>query len=114
MSGWGQLRDFLTEKGVGYTIPRRDLLLAGNLFGLSSNSTDMTRNLLVRAKFFNIVSRGRYQLVRNIPTGTTITELTLLAYGSDNTTLDYLEKVSARKEREKRFDKEVHDTNKCL
>ena len=95
---WPKLRDHINSRELGFKFYRRDLLAFGRLHDSTNGTVDTDRNLMVRAGFLKIVGRGTYELVNKIPVGTTTPELTQLAYGSK---LVYLEKVVARKQREK-------------
>ena len=99
MNGWSRVRDFINTKEVGHIFARKELILLASLSGITTSTVDTIRNALIRAGFLKWVGRGRYELVNKIPIGTTLTEIVALAFG---TNLDYLEKVTARKEREKR------------
>src|SRR5690349_17252028 len=98
-SGWAAFRDFVNGKELGFQFKRSDIITFGRLRHVQVSSMDNFRNLMVRAGFFKIVARGTYELVNKIPVGTTTSEMHTLAYGSK---LVYLEKVVARKERERR------------
>jgi hypothetical protein len=99
-NSWPSVREYINGKEIGYIFSRKDLLLFASLQGIKSTTMDTERNALVHGKFFKWVSRGRYELVNKIPTEATLAEVIALAFG---TNLDYLEKVSARKEREQKI-----------
>lgn len=94
-SSWAEIRNFFSSKEIGYVFTRKELILA--LPSEYAPTIDYVRRWLVEAKFVEHVGRGKYQLVREIPKGMTTTEVLLLIKGD---TLQYLEKVSARKERQ--------------
>jgi len=96
-SKWALVRDYVNSKEIGYQYTRKDLILFGKLSGICSGTMDTERNQLMRGGYLKYISRGRYELVRKLPEGLTTTELWLLKKGD---TLQYLEKVSARKERQ--------------
>ena len=111
MSGWSGVRDFINSKEVGHIFTRKELILLGNLNELRPSTIDTMRNTMIRSGFLKWLGRGKYELVNKIPIGSTLAELTALAFGSN---LIYMEKVLARKERETRFDKAFHDFEKGL
>lgn len=95
---WPQFREYVNSKEVGHKFRRPEFLLFANAHDTPHGTVDTNRNLLVRSGFLKIVGRGTYEVQGRIPNGTTTTELHELAYGSK---LTYLEKVVARKHREK-------------
>jgi hypothetical protein len=87
----------VNSKEVGHQFTRQDLILFGNLNGIVQSTIDCERVKLTDSGFLKVLSAGRYELVKKTPEGLTTTELWLLKKGD---TLQYLEKVSARKERQ--------------
>jgi hypothetical protein len=100
---WPKFREFINKRDIGGVFTRTEYKLFANLNDTPHGTADFHRNALVRAGFLKIVGRGRYELVNKIPAGTTTTELKELVIGDR---LRYLEKVVARKEREKRIAEE--------
>lgn len=98
-TGWAAFREYVNGKELGFNFKRSDLLVLARTKHIQTSSMDNFRNLMVRAGFFKIIARGTYEFVNKIPVGTTTSEMHTLAYGSK---LVYLEKVVARKERERR------------
>jgi len=97
-NSWPLIRDFINGKEIGHIFTRKELLLLASLRGIRSTTMDTERNALIKSNFLKWVSRGRYELIRKMPEGITLSEVITIAFG---TNLDYLEKVSARKERER-------------
>lgn len=98
LNGWQKLVQYISSKEVGYIFNRPDLKTWASINGLSTNTIDMYRNQLVHAGVWKRIRRGTYELQSKLPPNTTTTELYML-YKGDR--LKYLEKVVARKEREK-------------
>jgi len=98
MNGWTNIRDFINSKDIGFIFNRKELIILGKSFDLAPTTMDTVRNTLVRGGFFTHLSRGKYQFVNKIPVGSTLSELYALAFKDK---LTYLEKVVARKERDK-------------
>ena len=98
LSCWPALREYINSKELGFKFTRAEFRVLANTKRFNMNSIDGFRNQLVRAGFFKLAGRGTYEFTQRIPPGTTTSELHQLAYGSK---LVYLEKVVARKERER-------------
>ena len=96
-SKWALVRNYINSKEVGYIFTRKELI--SSISEVQATTIDCERRLLVVTKFIEHIGRGKYQLVKKIPEGMTTTEILLLIQGD---TLQYLEKVSARKERQKK------------
>jgi len=98
INGWQKLVKYISSKEVGHIFNRTDLKTWASINGLTTNTIDMYRNQLVHAGIWKRIRRGTYELQSKLPPNTTTTELFML-YKGDR--LQYLEKVHARKEREK-------------
>jgi hypothetical protein len=99
-SKWAAVRDYVNSKEIGHQFTRSDLILFGRLNGIIERTVDCERRKLTNSGFLKYIARGRYELIKKTPEGLTTTELWLLHEGD---TLQYLERVAARKERENKI-----------
>jgi|SRR5579864_714961 len=92
-TAWGQFRNFINSKEVGYTFTRQKLF--DSLRALNPATIDGYRCLAQQAKFVERVGRGRYKIANHLPEGLTMGSLFALLRG-DN--LTYIEEIQKQKE----------------
>jgi len=92
-SAWGQFRDFINSKEIGYTFNRQKLF--ESLSRINPSTIDAYRSLIQQAKFIVRVGRGQYKLISHLPEGLTMGSLFALLCG-DN--LTYVESLQNQKD----------------
>lgn len=98
-NGWSTFREYINAHDLGFKFQRKEFKVFSNAKRIKMSTVDNFRNMMVRSGFLKLAGRGVYEFANKVPVGTTTSELHTLAYGSK---LVYLEKVVARKERERR------------